>query len=860
MSSFTITDWLVQQPKWLQLAAKQLLESGSITDEGISELASSCQMAANGEELEIDYAIPQNIFDYNDSDDIRLSSISEIQGVNSLALRKSLDFGKSNIAVVYGLNGSGKSGYVRLLKHVCGARNPGPLHHNVFISKQNSQKAKISFEKNGVSTVHDWQRDGICDDLGSIDIFDTSCGRFFVGGEGELGYEPPVLAFFSSLIAICEKVARALGNEKNRHHSKKPDIENRLKSSAEAIWFEKIDAKTTPEEIEEFCLFSVEDEKKIQFLQQRLSEKVPADEAKRLQEQKNYLDGILKDAQKYLEQLSEKNCKRIIALRDEYIFKKSVAKAATEQVFSEIQLEGINSEIWRSLWAAAQKYSQEMAYKHDTFPVVKDDSLCVLCQQPLSETAKKRLSSFETYVKGVTQTEYEEADLKLKTAVEDVLKDISSVEFLKSKLGAAGIQNDDLVTTITEFFINLQDRKDQLLKFKPKYSVSPISENPKWINDVKEISKSYEEKSKKYLEDSKGDNRDKINKSLARLKAKQWLAEQRSSIQEEINRLQLLGQIQKAIKTTNTTALSQKKGQLADVLITEAFVRRFNTELKALGASRIKVKLVKSKVSKGRVLHTVQLDGASHHSLTEVLSEGENRIVSIAAFLADVTGRDFPAPIVLDDPISSLDQDYEEAAVQRLLDLSSDRQVIIFTHRLPLLGLIQDYAKKINAAPEMLCIQEEHWGAGEPVDIPLSVKKPDKTLNSLLNDRIPKARKIFEEHGKGDYEPVAKALCCEFRILLERMIDCELLAGVVQRYSREIQTKGKIEKLAKIKKEDCTYFDELMTKYSRYEHSQPLEAPVPLPDPDKLEHDFNGLKEWQAKFKKRSIDAAQDPQ
>lgn len=62
-------------------------------------------------------------------------------------------------------------------------------------------------------------------------------------------------------------------------------------------------------------------------------------------------------------------------------------------------------------------------------------------------------------------------------------------------------------------------------------------------------------------------------------------------------------------------------------LITDVFVQRFNDELKALGAARLKVKLIKSKVSKGKVLHILQLYGTAHNP-NEVLCEGENRIVS----------------------------------------------------------------------------------------------------------------------------------------------------------------------------------------------------------------------------------------
>ncbi len=172
------------------------------------------------------------------------------------------------------------------------------------------------------------------------------------------------------------------------------------------------------------------------------------------------------------------------------------------------------------------------------------------------------------------------------------------------------------------------------------------------------------------------------------------------------------------------------------------FVQRFNDELKSLGASGIKVKLVKSKVSKGKVLHTLQLDGADH-SLSEILSEGESRIISIAAFVADVAGRNYPTPLVFDDPISSLDQDYEEAVVQRLCSIASERQIIIFTHRLSLMGMFQDYAKKVAINPEILCIREESWGTGEPGDTPLFAKKPDKALNQLINGRLSKAKNFL---------------------------------------------------------------------------------------------------------------------
>jgi hypothetical protein len=231
--------------------------------------------------------------------------------------------------------------------------------------------------------------------------------------------------------------------------------------------------------------------------------------------------------------------------------------------------------------------------------------------------------------------------------------------------------------------------------------------------------------------------------------------------------------------------------------------------------------------------------------------------VALAAFLADVTGKEQPAPFVFDDPVSSLDQPFEEAVVQRIVALSQERQVIVLTHRLSLLGLVQDYAKKAGVKPEVVYIRREDWGTGEPGGTPLFAKKPGKALKALL-DRLPKVRKLLDEHGQEDYDPQAKALCSNFRILVERMVECNLLADVVQRYRRVIKTMGKIDHLAKINTSDCKFIDALMTKYSRYEHAQPIEAPVSMPSPDELETDFKALQAWHDEFEKRPIPISVD--
>ncbi|QBG48887.1 hypothetical protein EGM51_16315 [Verrucomicrobia bacterium S94] len=848
----SVREWLRKRPKWLQLATKRILETGDLNDGIISELTALCKKEANNAFPDIDYSIPTHAFDAHDSEEIRLCSISEVTGVNKLAPRKPLDLGNSDIAVIYGQNGSGKSGYIRLLKHICGARDciRGPLHHNVFSTEKTVQKAKVSFLKNNSPVEHEWDGSGVCDALCSVDIFDSSFGRVFMENEDEVSYEPPVLSFFSRLIDVCEKVAAKLDAEAGSLESKLPRIPNDLLGSTGAAWFEKLSAKTTTDDVDSHCSFSSENEIELEDLQKRISVTSPADKAKQFRTKKSHADGLVKDVQAYLSQLSDENCKRIIAAKKKSILKKSAAEAAAKDVFSGAKLGGVGSDVWKELWCAARKYSEEVAYTGQEFPHVQDDSVCVLCHQPLSEETKQRFISFESYIKGETQKQATEAAREAKQAI-DGLPDIPSIEVLNTKIDAAGIENQDIIKALNDTITSLQDRKIKVSSFDSIDELGTSSQSPEWLEKIWRISQGYEKNAKKYEEDAEKDNRVELQTKLKNLQTKKWLAEHKTAIQEEVNRLQSLERLKEAKKKTNSRALSTKKGELAETLITDAFVQRFNDELKALGASRLKVKLIKSKVSKGKVLHTLQLDGAAHN-LNEVLSEGENRIVSIAAFLADVTGRTYPAPFVFDDPISSLDQDYEEAVVQRLCAIASEQQIIIFTHRLSLLTMVQLYAGKVEIKPEIICIREEPWGTGEPGDTPFFAKKPDSALKQLINDRLSKAKKLLNEHGKEVYEPYAKSLCSDFRDLLERMIEVELMGDIVQRYRREVHTK-KIAGLAKISEADCKYFDDLMTKYSRYVHPQPIEAPVRLPEPEELEADFAALKDWQAKFKKRPI-------
>ena len=117
------------------------------------------------------------------------------------------------------------------------------------------------------------------------------------------------------------------------------------------------------------------------------------------------------------------------------------------------------------------------------------------------------------------------------------------------------------------------------------------------------------------------------------------------------------------------------------------------------------------------------------------------RIVSLAAFLADTEGRGSQTTFIFDDPISSLDHIYEEATAKRLVALSRSRQVLVFTHRLSLVGLLQKYSDKLNIPTNLVCLSRLKIGEA-PTRINLTKTKP--TVNRLISENLAAAKRAYQ--------------------------------------------------------------------------------------------------------------------
>jgi ATPase subunit of ABC transporter with duplicated ATPase domains len=124
-------------------------------------------------------------------------------------------------------------------------------------------------------------------------------------------------------------------------------------------------------------------------------------------------------------------------------------------------------------------------------------------------------------------------------------------------------------------------------------------------------------------------------------------------------------------------SLTEVSKQASSELLNKNFRQAFEDECKALRAPTVKLGFPGRRGQAARS-KTV----SPEHALTKVLSEGEQKVVAIADFLAEASFRGGSAPLVFDDPVNSLDYRRLSEIVSRIVDLSDEHQIIVLTHNM----------------------------------------------------------------------------------------------------------------------------------------------------------------------------------
>lgn len=851
-----IRAWLYTQPDWIQQAVDILLSSGGVSDADIKTLVERLKIQ-EGQQVTrhrtFDGLRPAPTY----ASDLRLLEIGDICGIENLGPRSPLSFGVGNLCVIYGHNGSGKSGYTRLLKRVCGKPRADELKPNVFQLPPTVRKCTIKYQVAGVLREMEWlASDAPIGDIRSVDIFDADAAVSYLTKETAASYTPPPVALFEALAAVCDRIRVQLQAEQDGLVSALPGLPSDYAVTTPGVAYRTMRPDLDESAIQRMIKWEDTDAKELERLSERLKVDDPAALAHKKRSTKKQLDQLTQLLEEAASAYSQERLAAIRALRTDALDKRRIATESVE--VASARLEGIGTETWRALWGAARDYSQ-VAYPEREFPVT-DEALCVLCHQELGRDAQRRLHDFEVFVRGKLEAAATSAEAVYQQAIEGLPTPLADDQ-IATRCQAAGLTQGEWQARIGDFWGQARKTREAILRGEVNEVAIPLARPIGILDELAKISNQLERDAAQHDQDAARFDRDQAGKDKLNLEARRWTAQQRAAIRIEIVRLKMVAQYEKWKKYANSSAISRKAGEIAQKVVTQELVDRFNRELRILGASQIKVELCKVRTEKGKALHKLRLKGArTGQNLPEsVLSDGERRIVGLAAFLADVTQQPNSAPFIFDDPISSLDHEFEWRVAIRLAQLARSRQVLVFTHRLSLYGAMEDAANKIGDDWKQnnlhqRCIESFFGVAGHPAEQATWNAKTSKANNILLT-RLDEAKRAGIASGAESYKRLAQGICSEFRKLLERTVEDDLLNQVVRRHRRSITTDNRLPSLTCITREDCAFIDGLMTKYSCYEHSQSQESPTFIPEEPELRDDLERLKSWRDEFKRRAIEA-----
>src|ERR1039457_4076661 len=207
-----ILSWSKECCPWQRDALRRLC-LGTITDNDVEELILLCK----GESVKTVPLAAEHVRDAKSSRAIvNLSGIHSVENVNALAPGERLTFFKSGLTVVYGDNGSGKTGYIRILKKVCRARSPkdDKIVPNIYASKTGPQKAVMDFTANGENRNNAWINGQPGNPLlSSISVFDCQTANVHVDQTNDVAYTPFPMKVLEELAQLCLRIKQRLITE-----------------------------------------------------------------------------------------------------------------------------------------------------------------------------------------------------------------------------------------------------------------------------------------------------------------------------------------------------------------------------------------------------------------------------------------------------------------------------------------------------------------------------------------------------------------------------------------------------------------------------------------------------------------------
>ncbi|MBM7331194.1 hypothetical protein JS562_50645, partial [Agrobacterium sp. S2] len=368
-------------------------------------------------------------------------------------------------------------------------------------------------------------------------------------------------------------------------------------------------------------------------------------------------------------------------LKVDALTKREAATLAASDSFDGEPLAGVGSAPWRELWRAAREYAITLPGHEHGFPEVGAGARCVLCQQPLGDTAKARFRRFRDFM---TDTSERDA-ITAERAYAEALAAFSALDFATQETTSALaklLHHDERAAEVVQDRLStLEARRDKMLAYLAADAAVVVPLVPSTVcAQLDELASSLATRAD--ATDTGGFTAalEAARRERDALAAAETLSKSRVELKAEVARRQLVVELETARQQTDTKGISRKSADLTTKYATDQIRDNFTRETDRMRLRRVTLKDLGAQ--KGQVHQIPALLGAHHHDATArtVLSEGEQTVLGLAGFFTEAEFDASRSAVIFDDPVTSLDHVRRDKVALRLAELSKSRQVVVFTH------------------------------------------------------------------------------------------------------------------------------------------------------------------------------------
>jgi AAA domain len=715
--------------------------------------------------------------------------------------------------------------------------------------------ATIGFRIGATEQTAEWSPDAApVVALAAVNVFDAQCAPVYLRDRTDVAFRPFSLDVFDKLSTSCGELRKRLDREVADLNRAPVALPAAPPGTRVATTLAGLTSLTKPDDIRALATLSRADDDHLRKLRTQLRDLQAGDAKKRAQEldlKASRIDRVATHVDTLVSILGDAALRNVATLRG----KRDAAKTALEHlrrtVVTSDVLPGTGQEHWRQMWDAAAKYSPQ-AYPQSVFPVVLDGARCLLCQQSIASDAASRFKHFQELVASTAQSDVRITEAAFDRGVGGIRT--AAIEESDLTVGIAEVETDDpgLAETVRDLTAVAAKVKDLVIAAVvagaplPASGVQPGPEVWLRVNAKECRERAVQLRKEALVMDPKD------LAALLELEGRETLRGHLDEVLHEIERKKRIAAYGQCIEDTNTYPVTRKSTELTTRLITKRLQVQFQTELQKLEFADLSVEIRSAGGERGALYHQLVFTNAPGVVVATVLSEGESRALSLAAFLTELSTAPAASTIVFDDPVSSLDHIWRERIARRLVEEAKVRQVIVFTHDLVFLRLLMKECDSGTVQLQHQYVRRDSSGAGRSSPELPWVAMPLKDRIGRLRSKWQAAEKVSRTSGAEPYETDAREIYGLLREAWEQGIEEVLLNDVIERYRHSIETR-KLRQLHDISAADCAAVEAAMTECSRWirGHDHPAADGTPFPSPADLKQRIEDLDSWSQGVRKR---------